>query len=158
MTTSKLTSEPVFRIAFKTPRFRFRSERHHRLNFPRSVLRCMWTFPAIVLGEPAVEIARYAAVMQLIVRFADEYVNVMEAFHRTVAFAKRSWVKKAGLPSRSLAALKRVIACKPASVLLRRGSPSLLLRCERRLEARGVEPLSSSLSTQTSTCLSDDKF
>src|SRR5207244_1960597 len=26
------------------------------------------------------------------------------------------------------------------------------------LEARGVEPLSSSLSTQTSTCLSDDKF
>ncbi len=27
-----------------------------------------------------------------------------------------------------------------------------------RLEARGVEPLSSSPSAQTSTCLSDDKF
>ena len=26
------------------------------------------------------------------------------------------------------------------------------------VEARGVEPLSSSLSAQTSTCLSDDKF
>jgi len=26
------------------------------------------------------------------------------------------------------------------------------------VEARGVEPLSSPLSTQTSTCLSDDKF
>jgi hypothetical protein len=26
------------------------------------------------------------------------------------------------------------------------------------VEARGVEPLSSSLSTQTSTCLSGDKF
>ena len=27
-----------------------------------------------------------------------------------------------------------------------------------KLEARGIEPLSSSLSTQTSTCLSGDKF
>src|SRR5260370_34542765 len=34
--------------------------------------------------------------------------------------------------------------------------PSLVLRCKRRLEARGVEPLSSSLSTQTSTCLSGE--
>jgi hypothetical protein len=50
------------------------------------------------------EIAGDTAVMQLIIRFADEYVKVIEAFHRTVAFAKRSWVKKAGLPSRSLAA------------------------------------------------------
>ena len=32
------------------------------------------------------------------------------------------------------------------------------LRSERRLEARGVEPLSSSLSTQTSTCLSGEIF
>ena len=29
---------------------------------------------------------------------------------------------------------------------------------ELEMEARGVEPLSSSLSTQTSTCLSGDKF
>jgi hypothetical protein len=27
-----------------------------------------------------------------------------------------------------------------------------------KVEARGIEPLSSSLSTQTSTCLSGDKF
>ena len=33
-----------------------------------------------------------------------------------------------------------------------------LLRCKRRLEARGFEPLSSSLSTQTSTCLSGEIF
>jgi len=32
------------------------------------------------------------------------------------------------------------------------------LLAEQKVEARGVEPLSSSLSTQTSTCLSGDKF
>ena len=40
----------------------------------------------------------------------------------------------------------------------RAGRPSKFSRFSYELEARGVEPLSSSLSTQTSTCLSDDKF
>jgi hypothetical protein len=43
----------------------------------------MWAFPTVVLDEAGVEIARYAAVMQLIIRLADKYVNIMEAFHRT---------------------------------------------------------------------------
>src|SRR5256714_11290348 len=41
---------------------------------------------------------------------------------------------------------------------LRRDSLHSPLRRERRLEARGVEPLSSSLSTQTSTCLAGEIF
>ena len=45
-----------------------------------------------------------------------------------------------------------------ASLKLRRDNLRSPLRSGRRLEARGVEPLSSSLSTQTSTCLSDEIF
>ena len=45
-----------------------------------------------------------------------------------------------------------------ASLKLRRDGLRSLLRCKRRLEARGFEPLSSSLSTQTSTCLSGEIF
>ena len=40
--------------------------------------------------------------------------------------------------------LARIVTCKLLKI--------------REVEARGVEPLSSSLSAQTSTCLSDDKF
>jgi hypothetical protein len=46
----------------------------------------------------------------------------------------------------------------PASLVLRRDRLRSALRRERSLEARGVEPLSSSLSAQTSTRLSGDKF
>ena len=46
----------------------------------------------------------------------------------------------------------------PPSLKLRRDGLRSLLRCKRRLEARGFEPLSSSLSTQTSTCLSGEIF
>ena len=108
------------------------------------MFRCVGALSSIVPDEPGLEIAGYTAVMQLIIRFADEYVNVMEAFHRIVPFAKRSWVKKAGLPSRSLAVPTQCDRSWPAYALLRRGSPSLSLRCERRLEARGVEPSSHS--------------
>ena len=41
----------------------------------------MGAFPAIVLGESGTEITRYAAVMQVIIRLANEYVNIMEVFH-----------------------------------------------------------------------------
>jgi hypothetical protein len=54
------------------------------------------------------------------------------------------------LPSRSLAAEVGPPARHAPSPA---GQPSLSLRCERRLEARGVEPLSSKRSTQPSTCL-----
>jgi len=54
------------------------------------------------------------------------------------------------LPSRSLAATEGPPTRRSAAPA---GQPSLLLRCERRLEARGVEPLSFKQSTQPSTCL-----
>jgi hypothetical protein len=56
----------------------FRSKRDCRFNFPWSVLRCMWAFPAIALDESGVDITCYAAVMHFLVSFADEYVNVVE--------------------------------------------------------------------------------
>jgi len=59
--------------------------------------------PTIVLDESGVDITRYAAVMHLIIILANEYVNIMEAFHRTSrGIAEGSSAKKAGLPSRSL--------------------------------------------------------
>jgi hypothetical protein len=41
----------------------------------------MWALPTVVLDESGGEIARYAAVMHLIIRLANEYVDIMEAFH-----------------------------------------------------------------------------
>ena len=63
------------------------------------MFRCVGALSSIVPDEPGLEIAGYTAVMQLIIRFADEYVNIMEAFHRTVAFGEtimgeESWPAK----------------------------------------------------------------
>ena|SRR5437667_9290097 len=101
----------------------------------------MWTFPTIVLGEPAVELARYAAVMHLVVSFADENVNVVEAVHQTVSPPAYSR-KNTGLPSRSLLELR--VDVQNGQPTLRSGVaafPFCAPLQKRRLEARGVEPL-----------------
>jgi hypothetical protein len=55
---------------------------------------------SIVLDEAGVEIARYAAVMQLIIRLADNYVNIMEAFHRTNRGACEAIITEDGWPAK----------------------------------------------------------
>ena len=60
----------------------------------------------------------------------------------------------AGLPGHSSQQTSSMGTACPPSQRLRRDSPRKL----SGLEARGVEPLSSPLSAQTSTCLSDDQF
>ena len=59
----------------------------------------MRAFPTIVLNESRAEVSRYTAVMHLIIRLADEYVNVVEAFHRTgpvceTIISEESWPAK----------------------------------------------------------------
>ncbi len=51
------------------------AKRNCRFDFPRSVLRFVRAFPTIVLGESGTEMMRYAAVMQLIIRFTNEYAR-----------------------------------------------------------------------------------
>jgi hypothetical protein len=68
-------------------------------------------------------------------------------------------MNKAGLPSRSL--LEPESKFKNSPPTLGSGVAAFAFCAplqKRRLEARGVEPLSSSLSAQTSTRLSGDKF
>ena len=60
----------------------------------------MWTFSTIMLAQPRIKVARYAAVMRFLVGFTGEDVNVVESVHKTAQSEK-----KAGLPSRSLGAL-----------------------------------------------------
>lgn len=60
----------------------------------------MWAFPTVMLDEAGVEIARYAAVMQLIIRPADKYVNIMEAFHRTNRGACEAIITEDGWPAK----------------------------------------------------------
>ena len=48
----------------------------------------MRTLSLIVLAESGVELARYAAVMHLVICLADEYVNVMETVHSIVRFCR----------------------------------------------------------------------
>jgi hypothetical protein len=83
VTPRKFTPRSSLQIAFKTASFSLGSESNCRFNFPRSVFRCVRALSPIVLDEAGVEVTRYAAVMHLIVRLADRYVNIMEAFHRT---------------------------------------------------------------------------
>jgi hypothetical protein len=46
----------------------------------------MLAFPTVVLGKSSIEVARYAAVMRLIVRLAEEYnINAVEAVHQTLS-------------------------------------------------------------------------
>ena len=40
----------------------------------------MWALPTVVLASRAARL-RYAAVMHFIIRLANEYVDIMEAFH-----------------------------------------------------------------------------
>jgi hypothetical protein len=58
----------------------------------------MRAFPAIVLYKSAIEIARYTAVMDFIISLADEDVNIVKAFHRTVfvrgTMSKNGWPAK----------------------------------------------------------------
>ena len=42
----------------------------------------MWTFFTIMLGQPRIKVARYAAVMRFLVSFAGEDVNVVESIHQ----------------------------------------------------------------------------
>jgi len=78
----------------------------------------MWAFFSIMLAQPRVEVARDPAVMRFFVSFADEDVNVVESVHQAALSEK-----KAGLPSRSLGALRREPGeTEPAYALLRRGS------------------------------------
>jgi len=45
------------------------------------VLRGVWAFPAIMLDESGVKIACYTALMQVVISFTHEYVNVMKRLH-----------------------------------------------------------------------------
>ena len=63
--------------------FRFRPERDCGLNLPRFVLRGVWAFSPIMLVQPRIKVARYAAVMRVPISFADEDVNVVESAHQT---------------------------------------------------------------------------
>ena len=51
-------------------------------DFPRSVLRRIWAFPAIVLSQSRSEIGGNAALVNLVVYLADEDVNIVEGIHR----------------------------------------------------------------------------
>ena len=101
----------------------------------------MWAFLPITLAQPRTKIARYAAVMRILVSFADEDVNVVESVHQT-AWSK----KKAGLPSCGL--LERERKFKVARL---RFAPAWQPRKLSGLEARGFEPLTSSLQSWRST-------
>src|SRR6266513_5973269 len=102
--------------------------------------------PAFVVAfQPIAQVASAPSVKSVGVGFALKDVDVGKSCHglgcRVVA--------------RTGSVVNRTVRLRPR---LRRDSPRSPLRCERRLEARGVEPLSSSLSTQTSTCLSGEIF
>ena len=113
---------------------------------PRLPLCCMRNFAAIVTKHSLAKITRATDVEALWVGLALQNINVREPTHLVLA-------------CRVVARNIRVVNEKcPPSPRLRRGSLRSPPCCERRLEARGVEPLSSSLSAQTSTRLSGDKF
>src|SRR5439155_21929306 len=112
----------------------------------RSPFCCVWDFAGIVANSSLATIVGAACVEMSRVDFALQNIDVGELTHYLLA-------------CRVVARNVSVVNDKgPPSPRLRRGSLRSPLCCERRLEARGVEPLSSSLSAQTSTCLSDDRF
>ena len=94
-----------------------------------------------MLAQPRIKVARYAAVMRFLVGFTGEDVNVVESVHKTAQSEK-----KAGLPSRSLLEGKRKF--KTARL---RFAPAWQPRKLSGLEARGFEPLTSSLQSWRST-------
>jgi hypothetical protein len=57
----------------------------------------MRTLSSIVLAEPGVELARYAAVTHLVI-FADEDVNVVEAVHQNLL--TRGMIREEGWPAK----------------------------------------------------------
>jgi hypothetical protein len=81
VTPSEFTPRSSFQIAVKTASFSFRSEGNCRFDFPRCIFRCVGTFSPIVLRKSGVEVIRYTAVMEPVVYFTNEYVNMVECFH-----------------------------------------------------------------------------
>src|SRR5262249_24932091 len=79
MSPSKLTARSSLQISFKTASFLFRSERDCCFDLPLFVLCCMWTFSTIMLAQPRIKVARYAAVMRFLVGFTCGDVNVVES-------------------------------------------------------------------------------
>jgi hypothetical protein len=78
----KFATGSGLQITFKTANLSFRAECDCRFDFPWSVLHRMNASTPIVLGESCVETASAACVMQLGVRLAHKYVNIVEAIHQ----------------------------------------------------------------------------
>ncbi len=121
-------------------------KREVSLDAPRFPLCCVPHFALVMTLQSFSKVNGGSCIKAIWIDFALQDINVDEVSHL------------AGLPSRSSPQDRGKAKICPPSLKLRRDSLRSPLRSERRLEARGVEPLSSSLSAQTSTCLSGDKF
>jgi hypothetical protein len=81
MPPSKFASGTGLQIPLKTASLGLRSESDCGFDSPWRVPRCVWAFPTIVFDEARVEVVCYTGVMQAVVCFTNEYVNVMKRFH-----------------------------------------------------------------------------
>jgi hypothetical protein len=78
MTASELTTRPAFQIFLKSSRPTFRFEGNGGFNSPWWMCQTVRTLPSIVFEEALLKVSRESSVVSVLVRFADENINVKE--------------------------------------------------------------------------------
>jgi hypothetical protein len=142
--------------AFKIPSSTVVRKGDVGLDSPGPPFRSMRDVSVIVTTQTLAKIARASCIEAVWVGLALQHIDVCEVSHVSGTSdgcsqpwcnnAKRNWHAES-----KLAALMWQAKEGPPTLKLRRDSLRSPLRCERRLEVRGFEPLTFSLRTRRST-------